>query len=338
MEWYIADGTLIAKSDWEQTITTLRSDVAAAQAIASNVVSTSDTTPTADIEREWIAAFERAVLVRAREAQAAGKKIGVLFSGGLDSSLIALSLQRQGVPFTCYAAGFLDGNTKEPDDIMAARTVAAHHGWPLKTTVLDELAIAPMLRETTQLLGDVADPVSVGIACVVLAAVRLAERDAPSQALALFGGLGAEEIFAGYHRHAIAHARGVAASGERGGIAALDEESWRGFLHMYSRDLLRDTRLVFGLRATGLDLDVPTPFLDRDVIVLAMRMPPQSKIADGVEKAVLRRMALVVALHEPTALRPKKAAQYGSRTHKAIFRLAKKAGLTEEQYVAQLRT
>ena len=101
---------------------------------------------------------------------------------------------------------------------------------------------------------------------------------------------------------------------------------------MYERDLVRDARI-----GAALGIRVPTPFMDPAVIRVAMLMPAAMKINAGVKKYILRIMATEYGLLEEFAFRPKRAAQYGSRTHKAISRLAKKAGLSEDEYIGSIQ-
>jgi len=305
MESYMTAGALIPEKDWRTHIDTLRTSVA-------------DATPMneEDLMTQWMAAFERAVISRAQEAQDAKAQIGVLFSGGLDSSLICVVLQKNGIPFICYTAGYQDPTTKEPEDIIEARKVAQHYGWRHKEVVLTIDELKPTVEETVVALENyrkgLANPITTSVGAVVVAAARLAYEDGVTH---LFGGLGSEEIFAGYRRHE--RARDIDQD--------INEECWRGLHKMYERDLLRDCAL-----AAHLSITVHTPFLDDDVVRLAMMLPGSAKLVGDDNKAVLRAMAVRLGLDERFAARPKRAAQYGSRFNKGILRLAWAAGLDKK--------
>jgi asparagine synthase (glutamine-hydrolysing) len=292
---------LISETAWQQVVLSLQNEVAHAP-----------TSSLEDLKQQWIAAFETAVLSRV----ATGKN-GLLFSGGVDSTFIGYILAKHKIPFTCYTVGFKDPKTKEPEDIIEAKRVAAYYGWGHKYVVLSLEEFEPLVIRSAQILKDAANPVSVGVSIVVLAAAELAARDGVTH---LFGGLGSEEIFAGYHRHDAANKNGV-----------LDEEAWRGLFAMYQRDLIRDSCI-----GQSIGINVPTPFMDSAVIRIAMQFPAELKIKEKHKKYILRVMAQEQGLEEQFAFRPKRAAQYGSRTHKVLSRLAKRAGKSEEEYIQSL--
>jgi len=64
------------------------------------------------------------------------KKFGILFSGGIDSSIIALICKQLGVEFTCYTAALEEEGMQEAEDLTYARKVAQKYGFELKTKTL----------------------------------------------------------------------------------------------------------------------------------------------------------------------------------------------------------
>ena len=155
----------------------------------------------------------------------------------------------------------------------------------------------------------------MGIAATEIAALRLA---ATNKDAVVFTGLGSEEIFAGYQRHVVAE--------------DVHEECWRGLRGMWQRDFLRDFAVASHFKATAL-----TPFLDKSVVVAAMRANPEWKIYNNEKKLVLREIAAAAGLPKDIAFRPKLAAQYGSGFDKAMEKLAKAAGFRNKRdYLHQL--
>ena len=146
--------------------------------------------------------------------------------------------------------------------------------------------------------------VNVGVGSVELACIEMAKQD---NIKFLFTGLGSEEIFAGYERHKLAKDK--------------QAECWKGLTVMYERDLLRDMAI-----ATKQGIFFSTPFLDKELIGVAMRIPDKFKIDDFNAKIILREIAEELGLPQEIAWRGKRAAQYGSRIDKAISKLAKKQG------------
>jgi asparagine synthase (glutamine-hydrolysing) len=73
------------------------------------------------------------------------------------------------------------------------------------------------------------------------------------------------------------------------------------------------------------------PFLSPDFVDFAMKIPIECKVKNGEDKLrkhILRQVALQMGIPPSTSLRPKKAFQYSSGVHKAIVKLAKRRGYT----------
>jgi len=70
-----------------------------------------------------------------------GDKIGILFSGGTDSTFMSLILQELGIDFTCYTASITSGNIEEGHDVMYARKIAKERGlnWKIAQLEIDEI-------------------------------------------------------------------------------------------------------------------------------------------------------------------------------------------------------
>jgi diphthine-ammonia ligase len=298
-ELFVQDGQLVDIAEWNTRVDKLK----------EGVVDEED----AILKTKWFAAFEKAILER---VSASSGEIGLFFSGGVDSTFIGYVLHKNNIPFTCYTVGFQDEGTKDPEDVVMAKRIAEHYSWDLKLKIFSLRELQDIAQETAQIIGDVTNPITVGVGMVVVAAVHMAKEDGCST---LFGGLGSEEIFAGYQRHDKAD--------------DINEECWSGMYGMYERDLIRDCRL-----AAGLDFVAWTPFLAPDVVTIAMSMSSQSKIKDDMKKQILREIAEEAGLEREFAFRPKRAAQYGSRTDSALDKLARRHNFSgKKDYVDSLR-
>jgi len=230
-------------------------------------------------------------------------KFGILFSGGVDSSLIAFVAKKLNCNFTCYTVG-IEGS----DDIQWAKKVADEYqlNFKYKILSLDELESA--IKHVVKILND-ADIVKSSVGSVLYAAGKLALLDDNN---VLFGGLGSEEIFAGYKRHEDAM---------QNGFETLHKECWNGLKGMWQRDLTRDFAV-----AKHLGLDLRTPFLDRELIKIAMGVHPMLKMDKHDKKIILREAAEFIGLKKEFAWRKKQAAQYGSNFVNGIEKLAKRKG------------
>lgn len=231
-------------------------------------------------------------------------KFGVLFSGGVDSSLIAFVCKQLKCNFTCYTVG-IEGS----DDILWAQKAAKEYNFNFKykTLSLDELEIA--VKDVVKTLNN-ADIVKASVGSVLYSAGKLAMSNNDN---ILFGGLGSEEIFAGYQRHDDALGNN--------NFEALHKECWSGLKNMWQRDLARDFAI-----AKKLGLDLRTPFLDKNVIKTAMNIHPMYKLDKENKKIILRESAEFLGLKKEFAWRKKQAAQYGSNFVNGIEKLAKRKG------------
>lgn len=230
-------------------------------------------------------------------------KFGILFSGGVDSSLIAFISKQLNCNFTCYTVG-IEGS----DDIVWAQKVAKEYGFKLIYRIFNLDEYESILKDTIKILGD-ADIVKASVGSVLYSAGKLAISNGDN---VLFGGLGSEEIFAGYQRHEEAL---------KAGFEALHKECWNGLKNMWQRDLTRDFTI-----AKRLGLDLRTPFLDKDLIKIAMSIHPMHKLDKSSKKIILRDATEFLGLKKEFAWRRKQAAQYGSNFVNGIETLAKRKG------------
>jgi len=247
-------------------------------------------------------------LIHAIKKRIPPEPFGVLFSGGVDSSIIALILKQCTDNFTCYSVG-----TEGSADLVAAEKTAKALGvkWKQKTFAKEDIKT---FFTRAKALYDKPDVVNVGVGSVIIAAAELAKEDGVT---VLFGGLGSEEIFAGYQRHAKAD--------------NINEECWNGLVSTWERDFTRDAAI-----GKHLGINVLVPFLDDDLIMKAMGIPGEQKLNPEHRKIILREIAEELGLLKEIAWRKKLGAQYGSGFDKVMDKLAKEAGASKSVYVKQL--
>jgi len=224
------------------------------------------------------------------------EKFGIMFSGGVDSSLITLLCKKKKADFICYAVG-IENST----DIEAAKKAAKLLKIPLKYKIFTLEEAENIIKKVIKLLNTT-DIVKIGVGAVDYAVYLLAKKDNIDT---FYTGLGSEEIFAGYERHTEAK--------------DINKECWKGLKQMWERDFKRD--LVI---AEKLNLKYITPFLDDEVIKAAMQIPGKEKIDKDHKKIPLRKLAEELGLPKKIAWRKKQAAQYGSKFDRAILRLARR--------------
>ncbi|MBI2664260.1 asparagine synthase C-terminal domain-containing protein [Candidatus Woesearchaeota archaeon] len=242
------------------------------------------------------------------EKRIPNKKFGIMFSGGVDSSTIALLAKQLKAKFICYSVGM--ENSK---DVAEAKKAAKKLNFKLRCKTFTLPEAEKLIKKAVKITGE-PNVVNAGVAAVEIAAIDLAGKDGIN---AFFGGLGSEEIFAGYRRHE---------------TADVNKECWRGLKQMWSRDLLRDSKVAAAAKAVFL-----VPFLDPELITAAMKIPGKYKINGNGKKIILREAAAELGLPKQFAYRKKIAAQYGSGFDRAIEKLAKANGYKyKKDYLASV--
>jgi|FLOH01.1.fsa_nt_gi diphthine-ammonia ligase len=229
------------------------------------------------------------------------RKFGLLFSGGIDSTFIAMIFKKLGYDFTCYTAVLDDPLLKEPADLGYAKRIAKDLGLDLKIVSIKLADVEKYLKKIVPLIED-SNVVKNGVALPFYAACEQAQKDGCK---VIFSGLGSEEIFAGYQRHKES--------------SNVNLECVSGLLKMYERDLYRDDVVTMYNQ-----LELRVPFLDRSLVEYCLKIPEKYKLAEGHEKYILRLIAEELGLGKEYVWRKKKAAQYGSNFHKAIQKLTNK--------------
>ncbi|MBW2991085.1 asparagine synthase C-terminal domain-containing protein [Candidatus Woesearchaeota archaeon] len=290
-EFYIKNNELIGKYEWEKIIFNMKKSIKAANKGLDN--------------KNKALQLLSNELVKAIENRLPDEKFGILFSGGVDSSLIALIAKKAGKDFICYTVGFQEGESKEPEDVVYARKAAKELGVEVRVKIINLEQAHELFKKTVKILGkQLNNVINAGVGGVELACIEMAKND---NIKILFSGLGSEEIFAGYQRHKEARDK--------------QEECWRGLIVMSERDLLRDFAV-----ASSQNITFSTPFLDKALVEFAMKIPDKFKIDNDRVKIILREAAESLGLKKEIAWRRKLAAQYGSRLDSAIAKLAKKKG------------
>ena len=239
--------------------------------------------------------------------------VGLLFSGGVDSTLIAAALQELGKDFTAYTAGIQHGNVNAPRDMDWAEEVAEDMDIELEAYEAD-------LEEVEETLPEIVDWISS--TSVVKNGVALpfhfSLKDSREKEQVIMSGLGSEQLYAGYHRQQ----------------GYLNKECLSGLRGIFERDLYRDNVISF---RNGRELRLP--FLDHDLIEHALTIPEEYKVKDDYRKYVLRKAAEKLGVPEKVAWRGKTAAQYGSNFDKAIDRLSRDKDFDHKQeYLNSLRS
>ncbi len=215
--------------------------------------------------------------------------VGVILSGGLDSSIVLTHVREMHpdcVALTIGAPG--------SDDLVFARRLCADLGVPHEVISVSpgdvrtgDIREAIRMSELTE-YGDIINAV---------VSVPLFARARALGIKVVLTGDGSDELFGGYSMY------------DRIGAAA----SRRLFQHMignlYRTELQRVDRVSMGQR-----VEARVPYLDPALVDLAMRLPVELKIRDGQEKWIMRQ-AFADMLPSYITQRPKNPMSHSSGLH-----------------------
>ncbi len=242
------------------------------------------------------------------------KNIGVLFSGGIDSSLIAFLLKKTDKNIFCFSSALNEKTFSEAKDFSASKVVAKKYDLPLEISTIRIEEMEEIIKKIMKIIQS-KNVVKIGVAIPIYLSIR----KAASQGIKnLMSGIGSEEIFAGYERHAQAK--------------DINEECRIGLANIRERDLDRDNAI-----AEHFGTNLFTPLLDKELVEFALKIPGKYKIKKGENKLILRESAIELGLDHDTAMRKKIGAQYGSGFDKGIQKLAKMRGFKyKSEYLSSL--
>lgn len=243
------------------------------------------------------------------------KKIGIIFSGGIDSVLVAYIASKMVPEVVCYTCG-----VKGSNDIASARQIAEKLGLELKVNELDHDAVEKLIPEVINVIED-ANAGQVEVALPVYGAVKLAHDDGIKVMLT---GQGADEIFGGYSWYAKV--------AEKEGYKKLRRHMIEDLLLLYKETLEREDKITMAH-----SIELREPFLDPEVIRVALSIDMRLNVKGGHDtfgKHVHRRLAQKLGIPKEIAYRVKEAAQHGSGMHDVIGDIAIKRGFDGESVPA----
>ena len=228
------------------------------------------------------------------------REVGVIFSGGLDSSYLALLLGEiaENIPLkiTLYAVG-----AEGSKDIESAIYASKFLNLDLKICEVTEEMVRESLPEVVKAIGD-DNLMKVGVGMTTYLATKMVAEDGIKVAIS---GQGADELFGGYKRYLESFVNDT-----------LNYDIRMDISNMYHVNLERDDACSM-LNSVELRL----PFLDKNLVELVLNIPDNKKIVsmhDDMRKSILRKLAFEEGLDYEIAYRPKKAAQYGTGIDKIL--------------------
>lgn len=240
-------------------------------------------------------------------------RVAVAFSGGVDSSLLAKichhHLKKQ---VTLVTIGFSNSH-----DINFSKSIASKMGIDHMVDEIDYGDFQENLQRVRRTIS--CENTSHIENCIAYFYIcRIAKENHLDLVLSANG---CDELFCGYDRYRSAYRRG----GEAEIIKLMDNTISNEFA------LIEEIKIV----TDQLRIQVMQPFLSPNFIQFAKAIPIDQKIKgpdDMIRKHILRRMALAIGVPEESAMKPKKALQYGSSIHKYFKKIERKTGERVQQW------
>ena len=225
--------------------------------------------------------------------------IGVAFSGGVDSTLIAKLLSDAGYDIHLLTVGFHDSHdinfAKEVNDILNFKH--------------DMLEIDPnFFQETTKKIHEIikTDNLSWNENSIAFYYVSKLANSLGISTVVTANGI--DELFCGYNAYREAIGVGV------------DE-----VMNVMNKKLDNEKKMMIAVNdvTSRFDVKILQPLLNDDFISYAKTIPISEKITspdDLQRKHAIRKLALSCGVPELSANKQKKALQYGSKIHKQLLK------------------
>jgi len=274
--------------------------------------------------QEWRDRVLAALRTAVRRRNVADVPVGVLLSGGVDSSMIVALLAQEGQrDLMTFSVGFEEANGEKGDEFVYSDLIAKHFG-------TDHHKIFVRSDRLMEALPGVFAAMSEPMVSYDNVGFYLLAQEVSKHVKVVQSGQGADEVFAGYHWYPP-----LAASNDVTGDYARvffdrshekmkehvnpdwlpDEDASLALVAAHLAQPGADTPVDAALRldshvmlvddpvkrvdnmtmAWGLEARVP--FLDHELVELAARIPPGEKLRDG-GKGVLKDAARLIVPHE----------------------------------------
>ena len=227
------------------------------------------------------------------------KKIGVAFSGGVDSSLLAKMCAEQGFQVTLLTIGF-----ELSHDIMFSKQVNEFLKLPYHIFEINQQSFDVVSSKIIDNIKN--DNLSWNENGIAFYYVANLAKDLKIDTVVTANGI--DELFCGYnaYREAI-------------------KESEKKVLELMESKLENETKMMKAINeiCSEFNVKIVQPFLNDDFIQFAKKIPVQYKIKnedDLLRKHIIRDVAKVKGVPEISVIQRKKALQYGSLIHKALIK------------------
>lgn len=235
------------------------------------------------------------------------KKTALLFSGGLDSTVLAV-LARKRTDLTLYVVG-----TPDSPDMRNAAETAYLLDLPL---VKREIGKIEMLASLEKLVAE--HNYDKPRWATTFIASHLALSNVKEKIV--LSGQGADELFGGYKKY-----------------ARLGKKEAASMMQNDLNEIMNSEMPACKGLASKLGKDFRFPFLGPEVVRFAQSLPFECKLEGSADKIILRYAARILGVPGIAAAREKKAMQYGSGISKVLKAHLRAEGKTLSELMAEIR-
>ena len=226
-------------------------------------------------------------------------KIGVAFSGGVDSTLIAKTCSDLNYDVTLLTIGFADSH-----DILFAKEVNEILKLPHEILEIDPSTFADVAKKIKQIIKT--DNISWNENSIAFYYVSKLAKSLDLKSVVTANGI--DELFCGYNAYRDAFSEG--------------EEY---ILELMDSKIENEVNMMKAVNEVTLEFEVRIiqPLLSPDFVKYAKSVPLAEKIHDSddlLRKHAIRNLAKDIGVPELSANKRKKALQYGSKIHKALLK------------------
>ena len=227
------------------------------------------------------------------------KKIGIAFSGGVDSTLISKICSDMNYDITLLTIGF-----PESHDILFAKEVNQHLNYTHHVLEIDSEIFPDISLKIQQTIKT--ENLSWNENCIAFHYVSQLAKSLDLDTVITANGI--DELFCGYNAYREAFSEGESKIHEVM-ISKLDNEL----------KMMKAVNLV----ASEFGVKIIQPLLSSKFIEYAKTIPLSEKIHDSEDlyrKHIIRKLASQINVPEISCTKRKKALQYGSKIHKALLK------------------
>lgn len=241
--------------------------------------------------------------------------VGLLYSGGLDSSIIANILKKN---FDIRSIFLVTVGVEGSYDLVNASNGAHELKLPLYSCFLDLPIVKYAINRLIE-LNIVKNAGEILIAVPLFLGMRFLHQKFNTKIVYL--GQGADELFGGYKKYSI-----LASESD---MLELEKTMENDLEKLINQQTIMEKQI-----AKHFEIELIYPFLFRELIEFARNIPVSDHIVlvngnKPLRKAILRKLARALGLSENISSQPKKALQYGSGTKKLVKQISKKAGYSQ---------